>query len=96
MACFAKGGERCLHCELCGQEWPYPRLKCPFCGNDEQETLGYFQAEQEEGFRVYFCRKCRRYIKTVDGRVFEEPAPMELEYLATLHLDLAAAERGFV
>jgi len=95
MAYFAKGGGRFLHCEFCGKEWPYPRLKCPFCRNGGQATLGYFQAEEEEGFRVYFCRKCKRYIKTVDRSVFEEPAPMELEYMATLHLDLAAGERGF-
>jgi FdhE protein len=95
MAYFAKTGKRYLHCELCGQEWAYPRLKCPFCRNDEHETLGYFDVEGEEGFRVDFCRKCLRYLKTVDKRVFEEAAPMELEHLATIHLDILANENGF-
>ena len=95
MAYFAESGKRFLHCELCGQEWPYPRIKCPFCRNQDHEMLGYFYDEKEEGFRVDFCRKCGRYLKTIDKRVFEEPAPMELESLATLHLDLLAKEQGF-
>jgi FdhE protein len=95
MAAFEKTGKRYLHCELCGQEWPFPRIQCPFCSTTEQEQLGYFEAEEEEGFRVYFCRKCLRYIKTIDKKTFEEAAPLELENLATLHLDLLAQENGF-
>lgn len=95
MAGFEKTGKRYLHCELCGQEWPFPRIQCPFCSTTEQEQLGYFEAEEEEGFRVYFCRECLRYIKTIDKKTFEEAAPLELENLATLHLDLLAQENGF-
>jgi len=95
MAYFDKTGKRYLHCELCGEEWVHARLKCPFCRNEEHKTLGYFDVEGEEGFRVDFCRKCQRYIKTVDKRFFEEAAPMELENLATIHLDILANEHGF-
>jgi FdhE protein len=95
MAYFSKTGNRYLHCELCGEEWPYPRLQCPFCQNQDQETLGYFHGEQEEGLRVDYCKKCLRYVKTVDQRVFEKATPMEIENLATIHLDLLAEENGF-
>jgi FdhE protein len=95
MACFDSRGKRYLHCGLCGQEWAFRRLQCPFCGNEDHDHLGYFQAEEEEGFRVDFCRKCNRYIKVVDRRSFEEPVPLELENLATLHLDILAGEHGF-
>ncbi len=95
MAYFEKTGKRYLHCGLCGEEWPFPRVRCPFCDNHDHETLGYFQADEEEGFRVYFCKQCQRYVKTLDKRVIEEAAPLELEYLATLHLDVLAAEHGF-
>ncbi len=95
MACFEKTGKRYLHCELCGEEWAFPRIRCPFCDNQDQESLGYFESEEEEGFRVYFCRKCNRYLKTIDKRVFEEVAPLELENLATIHLDLLAGKHGF-
>jgi len=63
--------------------------------NRDPEDLGYFEAEGEEGLRVYFCNSCHRYLKTIDSRVFEEVAPLELESLATLHLDLIAEENGY-
>jgi FdhE protein len=95
MAYFDERGKRHLHCELCGEEWPHPRVNCPFCQNEEQKSMGYFQSEQEEGFRVDICRKCKRYIKTIDKRIVEDAAPMELEFLATIHLDLLANKHGF-
>ena len=95
MAYFAKTGRRYLHCKLCGEEWVFSRIRCPFCDNQDQETLGYFEAEEEEGFRVYFCRECMRYLKTIDKKAFEEVAPLELENLATIHLDLLANENEF-
>jgi len=95
MAYLGDQGKRFLHCELCGYEWYYPRLKCPFCENDQPKKLGYFVSEEEEGFRVDFCKKCNCYIKTLDMRVIEQPAPLELENLITLHLDMLAHEQGF-
>ena len=95
MGYFAKTGKRYLHCELCGEEWAFSRIRCPFCDNQDQETLGYFEAEEEEGFRVYFCRECMRFLKTVDKKAFEEVAPLELENLATIHLNILANEHGF-
>ncbi len=95
MAYFTKAGKRRLHCELCGTQWTFARIGCPFCNNEEPENLGYFEAEEEEGLRVYFCGSCHRYLKTIDSRVFEEVAPLELESLATLHLDLIAEQKGY-
>jgi len=95
MAYLNEEGKRFLHCELCGYEWYYPRVKCPFCENDKPKELGYFVSEEEEGFRVDFCKKCNRYVKTLDMRIIELPAPLELENLMTLHLDMLAHEQGF-
>jgi FdhE protein len=95
ISCLDGEGKRFLHCELCGHEWYYPRLRCPFCENKESNELGYFTSEQEEGYRVDFCKKCNRYIKTLDKRVIESPAPLEFENLSTLHLDMLAHQQGF-
>jgi FdhE protein len=95
MAYFSDEGKRFLHCELCGHEWHYPRLKCPFCGEQRAKELGYFTSEQEEGYRVDFCRKCKHYIKTLDMRLIGSPAPLEVENLITLHLDMLAHNQGF-
>ncbi len=95
MARFTKAGRRRLHCGLCGREWDFARLGCPFCDNGDPKSLGYLEAEGEEGLRIYYCDLCHRYLKTIDARVFEEVAPLELENLATLHLDVIAAEYGY-
>jgi FdhE protein len=94
MAYLSDEGKRFLHCELCGFEWSYPRIKCPFCGEQRTNKLGYFTSEEEEGYRVDFCKRCKRYIKTLDMRVIGFPAPLELENLITLHLDVLAQQQG--
>jgi FdhE protein len=95
MACFDKSGKRRLCCGFCGTEWSYPRRKCPFCANTDPETLGYFVDEEREALRVDFCETCTRYIKTVNAGLLEEPAPMEVERLASVYLDVLALEHGF-
>jgi FdhE protein len=94
MAYLSDEGKRFLHCGLCGYEWHYARLKCPFCGEERAKELGYFTSEEDEGYRVDFCKKCRRYIKTLDMRLIGFPAPLELENLITLHLDVLAQKQG--
>lgn len=88
-------GKRFLFCYFCGQEWSYPRVKCPFCENEEQEKLSYFSIEGEGGYRVDLCKKCKGYIKAVDFRKFKRESFPEVENLATLHLDLLAQREGY-
>ncbi|MCX7981912.1 MAG: formate dehydrogenase accessory protein FdhE [Syntrophales bacterium] len=88
-------GKRYLFCTQCGIEWPYKRIKCPFCGNEEQQTLAYFTVEDDERYRVDVCNECRRYIKIVDFRSTNEEADLDVEDIATLHLDILANEEGY-
>ncbi|MEA3471060.1 MAG: formate dehydrogenase accessory protein FdhE, partial [Thermodesulfobacteriota bacterium] len=39
---------RYLFCGQCGLKWRYKRVKCPFCGNEDQQALAYFTIEDEE------------------------------------------------
>jgi FdhE protein len=87
-------GRRYLLCSFCGYEWRMDRLCCPACDNKEQESLGYFCGEGEETFRIDLCDACHHYIKTIDYRSLEESDP-SLEDLATLHLDVLAAQKGY-
>jgi len=89
-------GRRFLHCPLCGTEWEYPRMKCPYCRNEDQEKLTYFQVEGEIGNRVDICLACRHYWKTVDSREMEGPLDFEVEDYLTLHLDHLAQEEGYL
>ena len=88
-------GKRYLFCHQCGYKWYFNRIKCPFCGNDEQHSLAYFEVEGEERYRVDVCNKCRRYIKTVELPKSSEEPNMDVEDIATLHLDMIAYDEGY-
>ena len=90
-----KGERRYLFCNQCGFEWKFTRIKCPFCGNEEQTSLAYFAIEGEERYRVDVCNVCRRYIKMVDVSSGGEEANLDVEDIATLHLDMLANEEGY-
>jgi len=85
-----EGGKRTLHCSLCETAWPYVRLHCPFCENDNREDLSYLRAESEEGLRVDLCGRCGHYLKTIDLRELPGPIIVPLDDMATWHLDLIA------
>lgn len=87
-------GKRFLSCSSCFFKWPYKRLKCPYCGNDDPETLSYFMVGEGPS-RVDVCRTCSRYLKTRDARLGNADVPLEAEDLATIHLDLLAGKEGF-
>ncbi|MDK2464861.1 MAG: formate dehydrogenase accessory protein FdhE [Candidatus Korarchaeota archaeon] len=83
-----------LHCRVCGAEWPFQRIKCPFCGNEDQDRLGFYTVGGDNRFRLYFCDECGRYWKVVDEEVVGRKIPRVLYDAWTSHLDLAASERG--
>lgn len=88
-------GEKHLFCGQCGIQWRFSRLKCPFCANEDQQTLAYFTVEDEEKYRVDVCNECNRYIKTIDFRNTKEDANLDIEDIATLHLDILANDEGY-
>lgn len=87
-------GRRFLSCSGCSFRWPFKRLKCPFCGNEDAEELSYFTAG-DGPTRVVVCAGCSRYIKVRDSRAGRADVPLEAEDLATLHLDLLAGREGY-
>lgn len=88
-------GKKRLHCSICTTAWDVVRMRCSYCGNEESETLEYFSAEGDAGYRVDICRKCSCYLKVVDSRGVGEGLPMDVEDLNTMHLDLMAQREGF-
>lgn len=88
-------GQKKLHCSICATGWEMTRLKCSYCGNEESDSLEYFTAEGDSGYRVDICRKCSCYLKVVDSRELGEGLPMDVEDLNTMHLDLLAQKEGF-
>lgn len=92
-----KDGAKELECWLCGTRWLHPRIKCPFCGNEKQEELGYFTADNREICRINYCKQCHQYCKMIDTRKFETGSDVFLPVhnLATLSYDLLARQEGF-
>lgn len=89
-------GAKFLECWLCGTSWRYPRIKCPYCENEDQEKLGFFTVEENKVCRIYFCRECRKYYKVFDWREYtEEGALAAVHHLHTLHFDRLALKEGF-
>lgn len=90
-----EGAERILYCSFCGTEWRTMRLGCVFCGNTDSESLGYFFTEEEKGYRIDVCEKCKKYIKTVVSKNISHEIVFPVEDMATLHLDIIAEEKGY-
>jgi FdhE protein len=89
-------GLRVMECWLCAAQWEYPRIRCPFCGNEDQETLGFFHLEGDEGCRVQVCDSCKRYLKVFDARVLDREVVLSVQHLATLGHDAVAREEGYL
>ena len=88
-------GFRHLACSFCRHEYRAKRLGCPYCGEEDPEKVSFYMAEEEPGFRVYVCKGCNMYIKTVDFRKTGAPSIPALDDLESLPLDVLAAEMGF-
>lgn len=88
-------GRRYLFCNQCGYKWNFRRIKCPFCSNEEHHSLAYFAVEGEEQYRIDVCNKCRRYIKIVNLPMESGETNLDVEDIATLHLDMLAYEEGY-
>ncbi len=87
---------RVLRCGFCATGWDFLRLRCPYCDNTDHNTLGYFHVEGEENrYRAATCDQCHCYVKTLSSLAALSPAELLVADVATLHLDLAAAERGY-
>jgi FdhE protein len=88
---------RILRCGLCRAAWNFPRLACPFCDNRDHHQLGYFHAEGEEGqYRAATCDQCHGYVKLVSTLAPLPGLRLLVADLATVHLDLAAADKGYL
>ncbi len=88
--------KRQLRCGRCSTGWAIPTLRCVFCDETHHAELGYLALEDgDETRKIEICRSCSSYLKahsTVRGLA---PWALLLDDLATVHLDVAALERGY-
>jgi FdhE protein len=90
-----KEGYRWLSCSFCRASYRYRRLRCAFCGNEEQKDLDFFTVAEVPGYRIDTCSTCKHYIKTVDFRQLDKISLPILDDLESLSLDILARQEGF-
>lgn len=90
-------GRRRLACAVCGGDWIFARMRCPFCGETETKNLVRLEAgdAKEQGYIVSACRRCQGYLKELDRRVRWNGGPAAVEDWGSPHLDLVATRAGY-
>ena len=89
-----EGARRFLGCMQCGAEWPFERILCPSCFEEDPLKLPSFRSDRHSTVRIEACETCRRYVKSIDLSEDARPIP-EIDDLLSLSMDLWAAEQGF-
>lgn len=85
---------RWLVCSRCESEWLFQRLGCPYCGNDEQNSLAYY-ASDSSPYRLYVCDRCRCYLKCVNLESLPQGSSLALERLISYRVDAQARQLGY-
>jgi FdhE protein len=94
-AVITPSADRRLICGRCLGQWAFASLTCPFCTNDDRALITSM-ATRDGRYRVYGCDVCRRYLKAYDGRSAARPVMVSVDSIATLPLDAAAMQKGYV
>jgi FdhE protein len=94
-AVITPSADRRLFCGRCVAQWSFAPLTCPFCANDDRALITSF-ATRDGRYRVYACDVCRRYLKAYDARRAQRPVMVAVDTIATLPLDAAAMQRGYI
>jgi FdhE protein len=89
-----EGGGRSLQCATCFTVWPFRRILCANCGEEDERQLGYFHAPEYDHLRVDTCATCQHYLKSVDLTRLGLAVPI-VDEVAGAALDLWAHARGY-
>lgn len=88
------GGKRFLLCSFCSREWEFRRILCYTCGEEAENKLPVYVAEQFPHIRVETCDTCKFYLRTIDLTKDGHAIPL-VDDLAAIPLSLWAHEHGY-
>jgi FdhE protein len=86
---------RYLRCGRCGGEWQAHLLFCPYCGMADHKEQVSLVPESSSKSAIDACTRCLGYVKTFTTLQGSPPAKVILDDLASVELDVAAAEQGY-
>jgi FdhE protein len=95
LAVITRAADRLLICGRCGARWAIDSQACPWCRNAVAEELTTL-VSHDRLYGLVACERCRRYLKAFDARSASRPVMPMVDTIATLPLDAAAAQRGYV
>jgi FdhE protein len=90
----ADGGSRRLQCATCFTRWPFPRVRCARCGEEDEHRLGYYRSPAFDHLRVDTCDTCKHYLKSVDLTRLGIAVPV-VDEVAGAALDLWARDHDY-
>jgi len=88
------GGRRFLLCSFCLQEWAFRRILCPTCGEEAEDKLPVYVAEDTPQVRVEACDACKFYLRTIDLTKDGNAVPL-VDDLAAIPHTLWANQQGY-
>lgn len=88
------GGKRFLLCSFCLQEWEFRRILCPTCGEEAEDKLPVYIAEDSPHIRVDACDTCKLYLRTIDLTKDGNAIPL-VDDLAAIPHTLWANKQGY-
>ena len=93
----SKENLKSLHCSLCEHEWPFKRITCAICGNEDAQKLGFYTYEDDKKYRVDYCEECKGYIKSIRIPKEKEESGIDLavENIISNFLDATAIDMGY-
>lgn len=89
-----EGASRSLLCSVCLCEWPFRRVICPWCSEEDKERLPRYLSEEWNYVHVEACETCKHYLKAVDLSVNGLAVPL-VDEAALSVLDVWATDRGY-
>jgi len=89
-----EGLARELVCAVCLRRRPFPRLRCPGCGESDAGRLATYATPEFAHLRLEACESCHGYLQAVDLSRDPQAIP-EVDELAGLPLDVWASQQGY-
>jgi formate dehydrogenase accessory protein FdhE len=88
------GGKRFLVCSFCSLEWEFRRIFCAKCGEEAEQKLPVYVAEQLPHIRMECCETCKHFLRTIDLTKDGNAVP-QVDDLGALPLSLWAEDNGY-
>lgn len=83
-----------LCCGKCHFLWTVARVRCPYCGNTEPDSQGYYFQEARPKYRIDYCLACRKILPITLQEEADKSPLLLYDHLATMDLRSSVERRA--